>query len=334
MMTGWTRLWVVALAVAGCGGSETDSVSAPPSGEGFQLKVPEFIVNPGEEIQACYFFAVPGNAGDDVWVNHYEVAQPDGSHHMNIFRIGTIKNLSGKPGESVINGECFKSPNWSDWPLVVNSQQNANTDWKLPDGVGARFKAGEILMLQTHWVNATTQKTNGHAKVAANFWTLKTPPANEMGTMFTTNQNIQICPGDQGRSFTKTCGPKGEQPFHVIAANGHFHSRGTDFQMFTTDPQGAVGSMFYESRVWDDPPMMRTESGQSEIAMIPAGGGVQWKCTFDFPKDPGACGAGLNADGTPNCCYTFGPKVETNEHCNAFVYYWPKSANDTDVNCF
>jgi len=32
-----------------------------------------------------------------------------------------------------------------------------------------------------------------------------------------------------------------------------------------------------------------------------------------------------------DCCYTFGPIVEKNEHCNAFVYYYPKQDN---VNCF
>ena len=32
-----------------------------------------------------------------------------------------------------------------------------------------------------------------------------------------------------------------------------------------------------------------------------------------------------------NCCYKFGPIVETSEHCNAFVYYYPKADNVTCV---
>jgi hypothetical protein len=32
-----------------------------------------------------------------------------------------------------------------------------------------------------------------------------------------------------------------------------------------------------------------------------------------------------------DCCYTFGPIVEKNEHCNAFIYYYPKQDN---VTCF
>jgi hypothetical protein len=245
--------------------------------------------------------------------------------------VKTIKNLIGADGEVVPDGECFKSPNWSDWPLVINSQQEANTDWKLPPGVGMKFKGGELLMLQSHYVNASTQKTFGKAKVAVNFWTPATPPQHELGTMFATNQNIQICPGDLDRPFIKTCKFPSEAPTHIIAANGHFHSRGRLFEMYTSDAQGNLGAKFYESTAWDDPPMMRTDANRNELATIAPGGGVQWKCTFDFPQ--GACGEGKDpVSMEPNCCFTFGPKVETSEHCNAFVYYWPKV--DTDLNCF
>jgi hypothetical protein len=41
------------------------------------------------------------------------------------------------------------------------------------------------------------------------------------------------------------------------------------------------------------------------------------------------------AKGTPadrlDCCYTFGGLVDKNEHCNAFVYYYPAQDN---VTCF
>jgi hypothetical protein len=222
-----------------------------------------------------------------------------------------------------VNGECFISSNWSDWPLVVNSQDDATVDWTLPDGVGARFHPGELLMLQTHWVNASTQKTPGEAQVFVNFYTLPSPPANELGTMFATNQNIRICPGDVDKTFTKTC-KFPSQGINVVAANGHFHSRGRLFEMLPVDAMGStIGPDFYVSTAWNEPPMMRDFDLQ-----IPAGGGVEWKCTYDFPQ--GECGAEV-LNGSPTCCFNFGGHVETQEHCNAFVYYWPKV---TDTTCF
>src|SRR5262249_39712495 len=158
-------------------------------GTGFQLAVPPFDVAAGTEVQSCYFFTVPGNAGDDVWVDHYEIAQTTGSHHMNLFRIGTVKNLvPTTDGTPVVNGDSFVRSNWPPWPLVVTPQQDPDPDWQLPAGGGAKFKAGDPLMLQPHYVNATTQKTPAKAKVLVNFNSPKNgAPANELSTLFATN---------------------------------------------------------------------------------------------------------------------------------------------------
>jgi hypothetical protein len=241
---------------------------------------------------------------------------------MNIFRVNTIKMLGPTAdGSPVVDGQCFISSNWSDWPLVVNSQQDATTDWHLPAGVGAKFKAGDLIMLQTHYVNATTQQTPAQAKVLVNFNFPTTTPANEMSVLFATNQNIKVCPGESDKSFTKSClfNAKG---VHVIAANGHFHSRGTEFEIMPVDQMGNTSPDFYVSTVWNDPPMTRDID-----VVLPDNGGVEWKCTYSAPV--GSCG-----DPNNSCCFTFGPHVDTNEHCNAFVYYYGATLTAQDINCF
>ncbi len=57
---------------------------------------------------------------------------------------------------------------------------------------------------------------------------------------------------------------------------------------------------------------------------VPAGGGVRYRCQFSVPST--ACG-----DPNQSCCFTFGGEVETQEHCNIFVYFYPKTR---DVGCF
>jgi hypothetical protein len=312
------------LALVGCGDPLPGQMDPPPEGEGFQYKIEDFPVNAGTETQRCYFVEIPGTRDADVWVNEIRMSQTDGSHHMNILRVKTVVKLDGVVGgPPVVDGECFKSPNWADWPLVANTQLDGKLDWKLPAGVAHRFKGGEKIMLQTHYVNATTQKTPESGRVAVNFYFSKDTAPQELGTLFATNQNIKICPGDVGKSFTKTCRFP-SAGVNVIAANGHFHSRGKLFEMFAVDAQGTVGEKFYTSTAWDEPPMSRDFT-----TVLPAGAGVQWKCTFDFPQ--GTCGNDTAGNPNPDCCYTFGPKVDGNEHCNAFVYYYPKTV---DVNCF
>ena len=49
-------------------------------------------------------------------------------------------------------------------------------------------------MLQTHYVNATTQKTPGGGQVAVNLWTIpQSKVTAQLGTLFATDQNIRIC---------------------------------------------------------------------------------------------------------------------------------------------
>src|SRR5437016_163075 len=168
---------VLAVVLAGCGGEPPKDVllDPPAAGQGFQLNVPKFDVAAGDEVQSCYFFSVPGTAGSDVWVDHFTLAANLGTHHLNVFRVKTVVDLGGKPGDVVVSkngmGPCFKSSNWADWPLVVNTQDGGKTiDWQLPAGVGAKFTGGELLMLQIHFVNASTQKSPLGGRGAVNFY--------------------------------------------------------------------------------------------------------------------------------------------------------------------
>lgn len=322
----------VFMALTGCPqrGPEDVKLDPPEAGKGFQLQIAPFDVPEGVETQRCFFFEIASDT--PVFVSRFEIAQNPGTHHMNIFRVRTLKGLDGAPGESVAEGECWKSVNWSDWPLVVNSQESdpgglgslpdGHTRWDMPADVAMRFEPHEKIMLQTHYVNASTQKTPLKARVLVNFHTMPEAQVKaEVGTAFATNQSIRVCPGETGKYFESTCKLSTTDPITIIGANSHFHSRGKKFEISVMDPAAPTSSTppFYTSTNWHDPPM--------EWALkvpVPAGGGFRYRCEYDVPQT--ACG---NAD--DGCCYTFGGKVEFQEHCNAFVYFYPKTR---DVGCF
>jgi hypothetical protein len=339
-------------------GAPTDpsELSAPAAGQGFQFGTPVFTIPAGVEEQDCYFFKVSDLAqsgGLDptqpVELHRVQVVQKPGSHHMNIFRVRTIVGLD--PANGLVQkaqngvGACFVSSNWSDWPLVANTQINGNLDWTYPDGVANELDPDEMLMLQTHYVNAQTQTTPGNVgQVSVNFTVLATADVKQqMGTLFATDQSIRICESNPTPSFSESCQLNSTVPVTIIGANGHFHSRGTKFDMFAWDGKSTTppdpSAEFYESLTWADPPMLHSP----DLAVtIPPGGGVWYTCDYQWePPDPSIGCAGLNSfDETKHmtpaaaldCCYTFGPQVDKNEHCNAFVYYYPKQQGD--VNCF
>lgn len=350
-MTSMRRPLVLALAVAAglvaaCSGgkhhaSPFDDEHLPdlsPS-EGWGYRIAPFDVPSGTEEQDCYFVSVPdlGTGTDPLWVDRVRIGTNPGSHHFTIFRVRTILGLDGAPGDVVKNGECYNSANWADWPLVVNNQKSDPNDpyyeLDLPTGVAEKFVPGEKLMLQVHYVNASTQVTPQRAKVDVNFY--RTADANpiEMGTLFATQQSIRVCASNPNPTYSGTCS-FGSNPVHIAAANGHFHSRGRKFDIYSWDGVSTTtppaGDRFYESLSWDDPPMV---TGLDVTP--PVGGGVWWTCTYQWEPPPDGCDA-LNAadpQHANDCCYTFGPHVDTNEHCNVFAYYWPALTSTGGIFC-
>lgn len=306
---------------------ELDPPASPA--DGFQYAMPPYDVAAGSEVQNCYFFEAPYD--EDVCIGRIVVEQNPGTHHMNVFRLGTRLDLWGEPGDVVEGGSdltspCWRSGNWADWPLLVNSQQSdpqdTTYDWTLPGGVAHRLKAREVLMLQSHYVNANTQ-AGDRAVVLVNFERVPCDGVQEVGTLFATNQGIDICPGDEDVTFSASCGNDFPRDVTVIAANSHFHSRGTHFDIETYDPiEGTYGAPFYENTAWDHP-LMATDLDVT----IPAGQRVGWHCSYTYqpPVAPASC-----SNLGEGCCYQFGPVVETSEHCNVFVYYYPKIE---DYNC-
>jgi hypothetical protein len=153
-------------------------------------------------------------------------------------------------------------------------------------------------MVQTHFVNATTQVTPGVGEALVNFYLDRTTPnPTELGTVFATNQNIRVCPGSAHQTFTASC-RFARDPVTIIGANGHFHSRGTDFQIASWDATAGAGQPFYDNTSWDDPLFLRDLT-----VPIAAGGGISYTCEFN--ASPQDCG-----DPADGCCFTFGGKVE------------------------
>ena len=69
---------------------------APLPGEGYQLHLPPFIIEPGTEREVFYARQITDAMGqplqEDIFVNKYEIVYPAGSHHFILYRI-TDKGL-------------------------------------------------------------------------------------------------------------------------------------------------------------------------------------------------------------------------------------------------
>jgi len=340
---------------AACGDNDTgtqepwklDDLSAE---DGLSIRTPEFEVPRGTEIQDCYFFEVPDIAGGtDLWIDRIQLALNDGSHHMNLFRVKTVVNLDPAAGEPVDMGgiegtlvrgadnmECWRSSNWADWPLVANSQQSALDapilDWKLPDGVATRLSPGERLMLQIHYVNVGDQLTPWVGRGGVNLFRSHDSDTMELGTLFATQQSIRVCRSNPTPSYSGACAmPAGTHT--ATAANGHFHSRGTEFRMWTWDGVSTTrpddSALFYTNTSWSEPKM----STGLDVA-LPDSGGIWWTCDYQWSEPEGGCEAvdARDHQHANDRCDPCGPIGESSEPCNAFLYYYPRTTEA--VTCF
>ena len=168
-----------------------------------------------------------------------------GSHHMNLYRALPVYVTE----QGLVDGQRFDC--FAPLPLdpehvqlIFNNQTTVDntTDgkvvWQLPPDVGLELTVGEMLILQTHYVNATTQVTPLHGKVLVNFHhTERTAATQTMCAMFANNRSIRMPPRENYEATT-TCAVPME--VHVVGLGGHFHSRGTDFTIRKWDGTSLV----------------------------------------------------------------------------------------------
>jgi hypothetical protein len=268
-------------------------LAPPPPGEGIQMEIQPFIVPQGTEIQRNYYMKFPSDV--DVDIQKMEFAFNPGSHHLNIFKSDSEDLPEGSFTET------YDAVAWEKWYLVVDSQ-NGSLGWKLPEGVAIHLNAHQQLNLQIHYVNVDAQRTrNGRGKVLVNWWFAKPGTVKStMGAMFAQNRTINL-PPHAFSTYTKTV--KFPYDVTVLAMTGHFHSRGKEFIVNQWDGTN-VNNEVYRSLAWGDPPFKIYDQPFG----IKAGEGLSYTTTY------------FNDTDKP---IKFGAHVDTEEHSNLFVFFYP-----------
>ena len=292
-----------------------EDITLPEPASGFQIRIPPFDVPVGSEVQRNYYF----KAGIDqaAVATRIEFIYPPGSHHFNLFTSDTEDRPDGSFEDT------FDAIPFQTWSLRASSQRQ-RLDWTLPPGVGILFAPHQQILGQIHFVNSGLQTSPLGGMAVVN---VHTQPPEEipvrLGTMFGQNKSIALPPHAESTwDFGTTFNAFGIQDrVKVSAVTGHFHWRGKSFEVRLWDGQNKDGNGFpqdgefdrmgpqstiYRSDDWNEPPFRIFPSGQE--VEVPAGWGVVYRTIFYNPSDT---------------FIFFGPHVETEEHANLFVYFYP-----------
>jgi hypothetical protein len=285
------------------------SLAAPPPGEGVQISIGPFDVPPGTEVQKNFFMKLP--VDEDVAISRIQIAYPQGSHHCNLFK--SDRHQAPDHVEDTFDAVAY------DLYDMFAAAQTGNMDWTFPEGVVLRLKKRHQLIVQTHWVNGVTQRTPGDkGQVKINLWFAKdAEKAQNLGMLFAINKNLDILPHTttKEKKFVDLKRLGFDQDVKILAMTGHFHSRGRAFEISRLDGDTPTEQL-YRSDNWDEPPFKQYEPHLD----LKAGERLLYTSTFVNDSD---------------MVIKFGPKVETQEHSNLFMYFYPgppdgRSLYDTD----
>jgi hypothetical protein len=309
-----TRHVLAALGFAGAALACADDPAAslldpPPDGQGIQLAMTTRIAA-GTEREHCVFVKAPDHP---IWVSRDEVRFTEGSHHVLVYEtaydlIPTVDD-DGRAVDTSTVFDCSDGPTagWSVTRLIAGSQ-NGGGDSLLafPDGVAMPVRAGAVLMINAHYVNATDRDLEPEVRV--NLWTVPEASVTTEGDiLFLYNPLIKVPAG--GASSARMRCPV-HQDITIANAQSHMHARGVGYQARVDD-----GVPFYQNDRWADVPVARFPGGLE----VSAGSMLDYHCDYQ-------------SDGAVDVWQ--GPR-STDEMCMLIGSYYPadpRIANCLDVS--
>ena len=297
-------------ALAACGtepseepapaGGGAELLVAPPEGQGVQLRM-QVELAPGEESTFCQYVALPDSG---LAVTKFEHAYSEGSHHLLLYRTTLT------PADLAERGERFECGSTLDLAFtgVTYAAQVPADELAFPEGVAMRFAPGEVVLVQSHYLNPTPEPLE--ADVRLNLWTTDAAVQQEAGTLFFYNWAIHV-PGEGAASARMSCAIP--EDVTLLFAMSHMHKRGVGYRSWVKGGDLAEPREIFSTDRWED-----VEPAFYDPPLAVAGGQrIDFEC--DFVND--------SADPVIE-----GPSAKTNEMCMFIATNNPK-LDDSTENC-
>ncbi|MFN0250249.1 MAG: hypothetical protein ACKV2T_25420 [Kofleriaceae bacterium] len=253
----------------------------------------------GAEVFRCRYAVLPDQPLDVERFSHRYTA---GSHHILLYP------TSLSPVEAAAFGEdfdCTTSGDLGQVGLAYGASDEPTGEQRFPDGIGMRFAAQQVVLLEAHYLNATDAPIT--ATVEISLFPAQRPIETLAGNLFFYNYAILVPPAPARAAASMRCVLPDEVSLQF--ASSHMHRRGTHYRADLVVPSGAR-QVLHETDDWES-----AEPAAFDPALIvPAGSAVEFTCDYvnDVPT-----------------VVTEGESAERDEMCMFIASYWP--ARDPSV---
>jgi hypothetical protein len=279
----------LALAAPGCdtGGGSTGTLptpssgklQAPAEGEGVQYSM-KVTIQAGTEFEKCKFIQV---GAKDLWVNSAESLYTDGSHHMLVYQTTWDSIPTQDAGGNAILTETADGifdctdgvGDLNVSSVIAGAQDPIASTYDFPDGVAIKIAAGSVIILNTHYLNASTKDLE--ADVYVNLYTIpEAQVKTRAGVLFFYNPFIHA-PAGEKFSAERVCPIY--KDIKILNAQSHMHARGVGYEAFqlNADLTPKSATPIYTETSWADPVVKVFPNGGLPVA---AGEHVKWRCDY------------------------------------------------------
>lgn len=283
-----------AIGGGGSAGSTGQSGPAP-----FQYTIAVQNVAPGDEDTQCLQVQLPNTTPISVVKLHDVLSE--GSHHFIVSAINTMNAAvmpltQCKPFRAALQGG----------PLAISQRKDDTIT--TPPGVGYGLNANQIISLELHYINTTSDTLNVQAQT-------EIYPADaganlqDSTVLLIGTTNFSIAP-----QSTYSTGPRyipmpsALAGVNYFAITGHTHRLGTAVKVGTAASATATPTSIYapDNYNWDSPALEQL----NPPAQVPSGGGFVLQCDWN---------------NTTDSTITWGESA-LNEMCFFWAYYYPKAS--------
>ena len=271
----------------------------PPPGQGYQLHLPPFKIEPGTEREIYYATQIVDENGqpvqEDIFVNGVEIYYPVGSHHFAIFyltdaavgrgllEVGAVPGIGVDPNDTF---RVFDLAHIGTFGIIgverflIAGSQTADTSFRFPEGVALQLPGDGVYDLNSHYINLLGTETM-HGEVYVNIYTI--PPEEvkyEAKVFLAHNYDINVPPGTTRVTasdwhvkdeLTQQGFPPNSR-MHLISVSSHMHRHGELFEI----SQLSTGELLHRSISYDtsfpslfDPPLILDHND-----------GLRFQCTY------------------------------------------------------
>lgn len=321
---------LTSLVVGGCSAppampppanSGANDLVAPTAGKGVQYRMVTQIPA-GADVERCQFFVAPP---EGITIGRELVKYVAGSHHVLLYTTD-YKSVptKGRDGQAIDTSgvfDCLNGPN-ADWDLTglvaLAQSPDAPPIVDLPPGIAFSVAPGAVLLMNTHYVNASPKAVDTDVRV--NLYTVpRAEVKQEAGVLFFYNPFIRV-PASGEASARMSCPVT--RDITLLNLQSHMHRRAVNHVADLSDDKGQRIETLFQGKEWEGVKMATFPGGKP----LKAGTAIDYRCDYKNPEDRMVKQGAKSSD---EMCMSIGlyyPKSDSLEHCRREGLTMPSSA--------